>query len=67
LVGRLSAIPDASAVAAELYLSIYTRRATEEECVEVARYLAERGKERVPALQDLAWALLASTEFRFNH
>ena len=34
---------------------------------EVARYLANRGKERAQALQELTWALLASTEFRFNH
>jgi Protein of unknown function (DUF1549)/Protein of unknown function (DUF1553) len=67
LVGRLTGISDTSAVAEELYLSLYTRRPTDEERTEVARYLADRGKERVPALQELAWALLASTEFRFNH
>ena len=67
LIARLAALTDAGAVAEELYLSLYTRRPTEEERVEVARYLAERGKERVPALQELAWAMLASTEFRFNH
>ena len=60
-------LPTPSAVAEELYLSLYTRRPTDEERAEVARYLADRGKERVPALQELAWALLASTEFRFNH
>ena len=67
LVGRLAAITDASAIADELYLSLYTRRPTDEERTEVVRHLADRGKERVPALQELAWALLASTEFRFNH
>ena len=67
LVGRLAALSDSSAIAEELYLSLYSRRPAEEERAEVARYLAERGKERVPALQELAWALLASTEFRFNH
>jgi hypothetical protein len=67
LVGRLAAMSDSSAIADELYLSLYTRRPTEEECTEVTRYLADRGKERVPALQELTWALLASTEFRFNH
>ena len=60
-------LADPSAIADELYLSLYTRRPTDEERAEVARYLADRGKERVPALQELAWALLASTEFRFNH
>jgi Protein of unknown function (DUF1549)/Protein of unknown function (DUF1553) len=67
LIARLAALADASAVADELYLSLYSRRPTEEERAEATRYLAERGKARVPALQEMAWALLASTEFRFNH
>ena len=58
---------DAAAVAEELYLSLYSRRPTDEERADVANYLSERGKERVPALQELAWAMLTSTEFRFNH
>jgi Protein of unknown function (DUF1549)/Protein of unknown function (DUF1553) len=67
LVGRLAPLADAAAVAEELYLSLYSRRPTDEERAEVAQYLSERGKERVPALQELAWAMLTSTEFRFNH
>lgn len=67
LVGRLAAMTDVPAIADELYLSLYTRRPTDEERTEVVRHLADRGKERVSALQELAWALLASTEFRFNH
>jgi hypothetical protein len=67
LVGRLTKLSDPSSVAEELYLSVYSRRPAEEERAEVARYLAQRGKERTQAIQELAWALLASTEFRFNH
>jgi hypothetical protein len=67
LVGRLAAMADSAAVAEELYLSLYSRRPTEEERADVGGYLTERAKDRVPALQELAWALLASTEFRFNH
>lgn len=67
LTARLAAMPDTSSLAEELYLSLYTRRPTEDERAEVARYLAGRGPERGPALQELVWALLASTEFRFNH
>jgi hypothetical protein len=33
----------------------------------VADFLAGRPGDRPAALQDLAWALLASAEFRFNH
>jgi hypothetical protein len=67
LVGRLDGISDATAIADELYLSLYTRRPDEAERALVARYVTERGQQRVPALQELAWALLTSTEFRFNH
>ncbi len=67
LIARLAALPDASAVVDELYLSLYSRRPTDEERSEAAGYLAQRSKARVPALQEMAWALLASTEFRFNH
>ena len=68
LVGRLArAYRPFQPLPMDLYLSLYTRRPTGEERAEVARYLADRGKERVPALHELAWALLASTEFRFNH
>jgi hypothetical protein len=67
LVGRLAPLADAAAVAEELYLSLYSRRPTDEERADVAQYLSERGQERVPALQELAWAMLTSTEFRFNH
>ncbi|WP_076350375.1 DUF1553 domain-containing protein [Paludisphaera borealis] len=69
LVGRCAAMADASAVAEELYLSILSRRPTPDERAEVAAYLAARSdpKERPAAVRELAWALLASTEFRFNH
>jgi hypothetical protein len=67
LVDRLLHIPDAASVADELYLSVLTRRPTEEEQREVADYIRQRIKDRPAALQEVAWALLASAEFRFNH
>ncbi|MGE3819696.1 MAG: DUF1549 domain-containing protein [Isosphaeraceae bacterium] len=67
LVGRLEKLTDPSALAEELYLSLYTRRPTAEEREAVAAYLATRAAERPAALKELVWALLASTEFRFNH
>jgi hypothetical protein len=67
LVGRLVKLADPSSLAEELYLSLYTRRPSEEERGEVARYLAARPNQRVEAIQELTWALLTSTEFRFNH
>jgi hypothetical protein len=77
LVGRLSAQSNPEALAEELYLALLSRRPTPDEKAEVADYLAKRtadlpkdkdpAKERVAAIQELAWAVIASTEFRFNH
>jgi hypothetical protein len=67
LTDRLTALKTADAVAEELYLSVLTRMPTAEERKDVADYLASRPKDRPAALQEMAWALLASAEFRFNH
>lgn len=64
---RLMKISDASNLADELYLSLLTRRPTDAERAEVISYLQGRDSERPAALQEMAWALLTSTEFRFNH
>ena len=50
LIGRLAGMADSGAVAEELYLSLYSRRPTEEERADVEQYLKERAKDRVPAL-----------------
>lgn len=67
LTFRLARLASADAVAEELYLSVLTRLPTVDERREVADFLASRGSDRPAALQDLAWALLATAEFRFNH
>jgi len=67
LIDRLSRLTNTDALAEELYLSVFTRLPTAEERKEVADFLAHRPQERAVALQDMAWALLASAEFRFNH
>jgi hypothetical protein len=67
LTDRLLRLKDSKVVADELYLSILTRSPASEETEEVAKYLVGRDKDRPAALQDMAWALLASAEFRFNH
>ena len=67
LTQRLGELKDAGAIAEELYLSVLIRQPTAEERKEVADFLARRTADRPVALQDLAWALLASAEFRFNH
>ncbi len=67
LIDRLTRLTNADALADELYLSVFTRLPGAEERKEVTDFLASRSNDRTTALQDMAWALLASAEFRFNH
>jgi hypothetical protein len=67
LSDRLLKIGNSRLLAEELYLSVLTRRPSDEESAEIDRYLACRPKERSAAVQEAVWALLTSTEFRFNH
>jgi hypothetical protein len=67
LIDRLTKLNDASSIAEELYLSVLTRHPTLEESAEVDQYLQRFDSRRTEALGDLAWALIASAEFRSNH
>jgi hypothetical protein len=67
LVERLSGMTDNAALADELYLSVLTRTASDEEKAEVASYLEKFASRRPQALGDLVWALVCSAEFRANH
>jgi hypothetical protein len=67
LIDRLNAQKEPGPLAEELYFSVLTRLPTVEERKEVADYLGRRQMDRLATLQDLAWALLTSAEFRFNH
>ena len=68
LAGRSAALPDAKAAAEEIYLSILTRMPAANEVAEFAATLAARPPEKkTEVLTDYAWALLTSTEFRFQH
>jgi hypothetical protein len=66
LVDRLSRL-QGDALADELYLGVYGRLPNADERKDLAAHLKGRDADRVAALQEAAWALLASTEFRFNH
>ena len=67
LVDRLAEIADSTKLADELYLSVMSRLPSDEERSEVAKFLTDRKENRDKAIGHLAWALLASTEFRLNH
>lgn len=66
LTARLVACKNIDEAAEELYLSVLTRRPTDKERSAVAAYLSDH-KQPATAWQELAWALLSSSEFRFNH
>jgi hypothetical protein len=55
--------PD-SEVIDELYLSSLSRLPKAEEKQDLLRYLSNK---RPQAIQDIAWAILNSKEFEFNH
>ena len=67
LVERLLKTDDSAALADELYLSVLTRRPTDEERTAVAEYLTQNSDRRSEAVTTHIWALLASTEFCLNH
>jgi len=66
LVARLAKLDDASAIADELAWSVFSRPATDGERQAAATYLKDRSDKPV-AISEMAWALLSSSEFRFNH
>lgn len=66
LVERAGALPDAKAVE-EVYLSVLSRPPTAEEQADALAFLKQDAAGRGKALGQLAWALLASTEFTINH
>jgi hypothetical protein len=64
LVKRL---PDAGPLVEELYLTFYSRLPNETERKEALAYLRVDRSQRRQAVEDLAWSLLNSLEFLFNH
>lgn len=67
LTARLAKETDPARFAGELYLSAFTRQPTAREVGAVTKYLKGREQDRPAAVQELAWALLTSIEFRFRH
>ena len=67
LCDRLIQLVTPAEVAEEMYLSILTRLPTQDEIELVTQHLAGRDKDRNAAIEEMAWGLMASAEFRFNH
>lgn len=58
---------DDGALVDELYLTVLSRPATAEERAVALKYLQEHASNRRVAVEDLAWSLLNTIEFLFNH
>lgn len=67
LLARVQEKKEPAGVADELYFAIFARPATADETTAISDYLKDRPDDRPAALAELTWALLASSEFRFNH
>ena len=67
LTARLNKLTEPPAIADELYISLLTRRPTEEETKDVVAYLESRPEDKLNAMKEMAWALLTSAEFRFSY
>jgi hypothetical protein len=59
--------PDDSAVVEELYLTFFSRLPEEKERLAALAILKENGTRRQEAVEDLAWGMLNTIEFVFNH
>jgi hypothetical protein len=59
--------PTDDAVVEELYLTFYSRLPSEKERGVALAYLQQHKEKRRQAAEDLAWTLLNTTEFVFNH
>ena len=67
LTARLLILETPDQIADELYLSTLVRQPTADEIQDVSAYLAARKDQKKEAVQELAWALVTSAEFRFQY
>ena len=67
LAARLMKLSSPEEVADELYWSVLTRAPLADEIAQTAAFLKKNESRREAAMGELAWALLASAEFRLNH
>jgi hypothetical protein len=66
-IARLSRNEDDAAVVEELYLTCYARLPSAEEKTLALEHLKHNKEKRRQAIEDLAWTLLNTIEFCFNH
>lgn len=67
LIDRLMTMTDDQLLAEELYLSVFTRKPTDDERAELVAWLAQHGDDREKAVRMWTWSMLTSMEFVINH
>jgi hypothetical protein len=67
LQALIQAKSDLRELVTDLYLTILSRFPTDDEVKTAVAYAGSAGRNRRQAGQDIAWALVNSTEFRFRH
>lgn len=67
LIERLAAEPEPTTVIANLFVSILHRPPDDAEKQRSLEFLSNTMRDRTKLVEDLAWALITSPEFRFNH
>jgi len=66
-MAHLATLTDDNRVVEELYLACYSRLPDDGEKKYAVSHLASHASERRKAIEDLAWSLMNSLEFTFNH
>jgi hypothetical protein len=67
LVKRLAGQRDDAALVNAAFLAVLSRTPTKEEMDQLQVYLRKRTDRRAAACEQIVWALVTSSEFRFNH
>ncbi len=67
IAGLIEAKESDVTIVQKLFLAALSREATESELAKLLEIRSEYGEDRATALQDIAWSILTSTEFTFNH
>ena len=67
LAGELAKLETNEALVQRAIQAVYSRLATAEEIEAISAYLEARSDRREDAISQIVWALMTSSELRFNH
>ena len=67
LAGELAKLETNEALVQRAIQAVYSRLASAEEVEAISAYLEARSDRREDAISQIVWALMTSSELRFNH